>query len=183
MSTESNNIIDKVRRDIEGRNEVIKLLYTDRDLAKAVRNYIMSNGGNDQDANDMFTFGIMAFIKQCYKPLFDLTRTVEAYIFSIVKYEWMRQHKRKMQVVSEEKIPEGLIIHSFEDEIFERERKEALSKALEHLDDKCEKVLTLWASSLKMREIAIRMEYKSEGMARKKKHECLAKLKLLIKDI
>lgn len=183
LSLSINDIVDRVRSAISERDIVIEELYTNSNLCNSVYSYVLKNGGDEQEANDVFTFGIMTFIKQCYRPLFELSSSVEAYVFSISKYEWIRLSKRKMKVIQHEPNIHGEIEVSIENEIINRERFSMLKKVLEDLDEKCRKVLTLWSTNLKMREIAIHMDYKSEGMARKKKHECLTKLKSLIKDI
>lgn len=180
---EHNKIIEKVRVDLESRNAVIKELYYNQKLRSMISSYVHKNSGTKTDVDDLLTFGIMNFIKQCYRPLFELQKPVEAYIFSIIKYEWMKRAKKKMDVVDEDKRPEWTDGETIEEAIIGSERMVALRAAMKQLDEKCRSVLTMWASNYKMREIALRLEYKSEGMARKKKHNCLGKLKLLTKDI
>lgn len=180
---EHHKIVEKVRVDLESRNAVIRELYNDQKLRSMVGSYVHNNGGSKTDIDDLLTFGVMNFIKQCYRPLFELQKPAEAYVFSIIKYEWMRRAKKKMHVVDEESRTEWTDGMTIENELIGDERMAALKEAMKKLDEKCRSVLTMWASNFKMREIALRLEYKSEGMARKKKHECLGKLKLLTKDI
>lgn len=176
-------LIKKVRKDLDSRNAVIKDLYFNDKLRKSVTSYVFKNGGSKTDVDDLMTYGIMSFIKQCYRPLFELKNPVEAYIFSIIKYEWMKRNKSKMKLVDEDHRPELSENDTVIDSLINDEKMDALRIAMTKLDDKCRKVLTMWASNLKMREIAQQMNYKSDGMARKKKHECLGKLKQLTKDI
>ncbi|NNL91553.1 MAG: sigma-70 family RNA polymerase sigma factor [Saprospiraceae bacterium] len=183
MNTETNTIIEDVRRDIPSRNEVIKAIYSNENLTVAISSYVLKHGGVVEEANDLFTFAIMTFIKQCYRPEFILSKSLESYIFSVAKYEWMRLRKVKNRVKLEEDIEIEEQEPSIEHLMIDRERKKELKRAMSHLDEKCIQILTMWSSSIKMREIAYQMLYKSEGMARKKKHECLKKLKSLIKDI
>lgn len=180
---EHQKIVEKVKVDLESRNAVIKELYNNGQLRKTISAYVHTNGGNKTDIDDLLTYGIMNFIKQCYRPLFELQKPAEGYIFSIIKYEWMNRNKKKIHLVDEDKRPEWTTGETIEETIIGNERMSALRVALKTLDEKCRKVLTMWASSIKMREIALQLNYKSEGMARKKKHECLGKLKLITKDI
>ena len=46
--------------------------------------------------------------------------------------------------------------------------------------EKCQKVLEMWSQNYAMKEIAQALGYKSEGMVRKKKHQCLRKLTQMI---
>ena len=183
MNTDPKSIIEKVRKDIESRNEVISFLYSDSKLLGFVNAFVRKNGGDDEDGKDMFTFGIMTFIKQCYRSEFELTKPVTSYIFSIAKYEWYRIRKKSFRIVYDgEDHIEGEA-PSVETIIIEEEKRAALRNALSQLDEKCIEVIRLWASNTKMRQIALTLGYTSAGMARKKKHECINKLKTLIKDI
>ena len=58
----------------------------------------------------------------------------------------------------------------------EKEQEDTLSRLLESLGDKCKRVLELWQLSYSMKEIAVEMAYKSDGVARKKKRLCMKKL-------
>jgi len=115
--------------------------------------------------------------------MFELKKPVEGYVFSIIKYEWMRLKKTQLTVVGEESRPELASENNILDSMIGSERMAALKVAMKKLDEKCRAVLTQWASNMKMREIALNMSYKSEGMARKKKHECLGKLRALTINI
>lgn len=183
MKNTSNDIINQVREGIASRNTVITQLYQDEKLRNMITAFVLKNGGQFSDAEDLFVMSVITFIKQCYRSNFELTKTVQAYIFSVSKYEWFRIKKAaNKSVVFEENISDD-IQESVESLIIDKERKSELHKAMQELGEKCRQVLTLWASNVRMREIALQMEYKSEGMARKKKHECLQKLKVLIKGI
>ncbi len=165
------------------RDSIIEMLYKDEDLKSKIISHVRRYGGDESDGIDAFTFGIMTFIKQCYRPLFELKKDVNAYIFSIAKYEWLRIKKSKKITVSDDERQELSDGYNIEDVLIDKERHQSLAIALKQLDEKCRKVLTMWANNLKMREIAINMAYKSDGMARKKKHECIGKLKSIIKGI
>lgn len=183
MNLSNTEIIEAVRESIDERNKVIKLLYEDEVLRDSIVSYIKSKGGTEQDGNDARTFGIVTFIQQCYRPHFTLSKDVNSYIFSIAKYEFFRAAKKQNKFVSEDKRPELSDDINVETEIIQQERYHALKKAMNALDEKCREVLSMWANNYKMREIALKMIYKSEGMARKKKHECMKKIRQLMKNI
>ena len=71
-------------------------------------------------------------------------------------------------------------IAPIEDTLIAQEKKRLLEDVLNQLDDTCKKVLTLWSINKKMKAIAQDLHYKSEGMARKKKHQCLKRLYAII---
>ena len=60
-------------------------------------------------------------------------------------------------------------------------RKEVIVRLLNHIGDTCRKVLTLaFYRNFSMESIASEMNFKSESVAKKKKHLCLKKLKDLV---
>lgn len=184
MSAENINWIERVTLNLESRNQAIEAIYHNEALRSKIHNYILSNRGDEQLAEEAFSEAIIVFVKQCFKPHFTLKSNIEAYIFTVARNYFIKQIKTNKVDLME--LPESYgdkSISDSEDQHLEKERLIALDTALTQIDEKCKKVLTMWASSHKMREIALRMDYKSEGFARKKKHKCLEKLKKLIKKI
>jgi len=183
LNTETYSIIEDVRNDIDSRNQVIAMIYSDEKLLGSVSSFVLKNGGQSTDIHDIFLFGIMAFIKQCYRPEFSLSTNINSYVFSVIRYEWIRRKRQESKMIFEDRdyLDESNV--SIEHLLIDKERRVELNIALNKLDDKCKSVLKKWASNIRMREIALALDYKSEGMARKKKHECLNKLRSLIKDI
>lgn len=181
MSSAFESYRKSIRKDLDGRNKVIQQLYSDDALRQKVYSYILNNGGSSDDANHVFVEAIIKFVQRCYSDVFELKSTMESYIMAVARNEWIRSRKNLQQ-----ELPHDERMASQEDleqKLISDERLSAIRNALTDLDEKCRKILLMWASNVKMREIAIRMSYKSDGFARKKKHKCLQKLKLLIEDI
>ena len=182
MKFDNKEIVELVRKDIQSRNQVIEALYNDEKLRSSIIGYTVRNGAVGNEGNDVFTYAIMTFIRQCYRPLFELTNDVNAYLYTVAKYEWIRLSNKKMKTIPEDERYDITDGYNIESTIIDREQLSELKASLTRLDEKCRKILTLWANNLKMREIALHMVYKSEGMARKKKHECMKRLRSLIQD-
>jgi len=173
-------LIKFVSANVDSRNKVIESFYTDKILRAKIAKFVLQNKGDDDDVETCVVDSIMAFINRCYRSDFVLTSNAEAYILTTAKNMWKAKAKHKNQFTSfniEAEIP------SFETQMIGDERKALLQSTIDKLSDKCQKILLSWAQNVKMREIAIRMEYKSEGMARKKKFECMQKLKEIFNTI
>ena len=183
MNVVQGDIVALVRKDVSSRNKVIESLYKHSELKKSIHDFVLKNGGDEEKANDVFVQAIMGFIKQCYRPLFELKTDVKAYVFVVARNEWIKVKRQSQKEISTDQFYEGDGEQSIEDKWMNDELKAKIRTAVKQLDERCRKVMTMWASNIRMREIALQMAYKSEGMARKKKHECLQKLKALIKDI
>jgi len=183
LKTVNNTIVEAVRKDASSRNKIIENIYKDINLKSSIMSFVTKNGGSLEDANDAFTFAIVTFIQQCYRPQFQLSKDLNAYIFSIAKYEWYRMAKKKSKLHTSSNDLEQTADFDIELDLIDKERHHSLRLAMSKLDAKCKEILKLWANSVRMREIAIAMSYKSEGMARKKKYECVKKMRNLIQDI
>ena len=176
------DLIERVRNGIDSRDEVIRELYNDSKLNNYIYSFVLKNGGTKDDGHDLLTYSIISFIQQCYSPVFEVRNQLHTYLFSIARYKWINNKKKELKFVEIENREEEFM-PSIEDEIIGGERVNLLKNALTQLDEKCKEVMKMWASQMKMREIALRMSYASEQVARKKKHQCLNKLKELLKSI
>lgn len=177
-------LIDRIRKDIDSRNQVIKEIYTNRKIKDSIYSFILKNGGDKDDAQDMFTHAVVSFIQQCYSPVFELKHSLNTYLYSIARHAWINKRKEdKKFEFQNHKIEFIEYEPSMEEKIIGNERLQQLRKGLSKIGENCKNVMLLWASQIKMREIAIRMNYASEEVARKKKHQCLQKLKSILKDI
>jgi RNA polymerase sigma factor (sigma-70 family) len=185
LNNDTKTIIQQVRKDIASRNVVIQDIYNNRKYKDSIYSLVLKNGGNTDDAHDIFTQAIISFVQQCYSPVFEIKHQLGTYLYSIARYAWIAHCKKEKKHRSFEIENDQVSDYapSIESKIISDERLSILKKGVTLLDEKCKKVMTLWATQLKMREIAMRMGYASEQVARKKKHQCLNKLKSILKDI
>jgi RNA polymerase sigma factor (sigma-70 family) len=160
---------------------VIKELYSDQELRGVFIGTLIKKGCSESKAKELFVDAIMNFIKMCYKPDFAISN-LSSYIVGIGRNLFFRAVTKRDLVtpleenisLEDERTPEILLIRE--------ERKGALHQLLSHLDNTCREVLVLWSQKIRMREIAKQLEYKSEGMARKKKHQCLQRLYKIVAE-
>lgn len=138
----------------------------------------MVNMGTSEDkAKDLLTDAIVNFVKACYKPGFAIKSSLTNYLITIAKNIYLKEvTKKKIEVFTNDVPAHSGVDDSVEIHLIEDEKKSLLKQLLDQLDDTCRQVLMLWAANKRMKEIAQKMSYKSEGMARKKKHQCLQKL-------
>ena len=176
------DIIDKVRESIESRDQVIKSLYLDTSYRKAVIGTLVNKGCDPKEAEDRFTDAIISFIKACYRPDFEIKSSLTNYLIGAAKNIWLKRVTKTMRERTTEYSNPSETESSIEDELIKTERKTLLQQVINSLDPICKKVLTLWAINKKMKAIATALGYKSEGMARKKKHQCLQRLYAIVDE-
>ena len=176
------DIVQQVKSGITERNKVIKELYISPDIDKAVIGTLIKMGCERSLAHDCKTDAIVSFVKACYRPNFEIKSSVTNYLIGAAKNIWLTGVTKYKKEHTTENIPDETVDESIEDNLISNEKKQLLRQLLDRLDDTCKKVLTLWSINKRMKEIATSLRYKSEGMARKKKHQCLQRLYAIIAE-
>jgi len=133
-------------------------------------------------AIDFFSDAIVNFIKACHRPNFRIESDQNNYIVGIARNLFLREvtKEKKQRQLDEAPLAENIVEPSIV--ILNSDRISPLRKLLNQLDETCRKVLLLWSEKKRMVEIAQIMNYKSEGMARKKKHLCLRKIYQIVDE-
>lgn len=165
---ESEQLIADLR---EGKNkEAIAYLF---EYLPTVKAFILKYGGSESDAEDIFQEALIVFYTKTLNTDFNLEVKAHTYLFSICKYKWKDELKKKNRNItfSEEfDIP----VHT---EFEEEEEEVSISKLNEiigSLGDICKNILSdYYYSKLSMAEIAQKMGYKNENTAKTQKYKCL----------
>ncbi len=178
------HIIKGIKAGGKELEDVMRHLYNDDKLRKDIFSFIQSRGGVVEDAEDIFQDGIRSLIVNVRRDKFKGENPTRGYLFGVCRNLWFKKFNRNVRSENyksslkvedrDEKDPES--------ELVSQERAELLNKLLEQLGPKCKKVLELWKLSYSMKEIAEELGYKSEGVARKKKHQCFQGLVKIVKE-
>ena len=150
-----------------------------------VENMIRSNGGEKQDAQDLFQEALIIFCKKITDSQFALTASINTYVYSICKILWLKELKKKQRGATV-KIETELTSTQEEELQLSIEKEEKLKTAeavMSELGKRCHELLRLfYIKSLSMKEIAKQMEFKSENVAKNQKYKCLERAKLNLKE-
>lgn len=143
---------------------------------------LVNKGCSEIKAIDFFSDAIVNFIKSCQRPGFQIESNMNNYIVGIAKNLFLREvtKLKKQRQVDENLLRETIVEPNIV--ILDCDKISPLRKLLNQLDETCRQVLLLWSEKRRMVEIAHIMNYKSEGMARKKKHLCLRKIYQIVDD-
>ena len=174
-----NVTLSEIRSGKTSRDKVIKHLYHDQALRGSIQSMLSKKGGKREDFDMVFNTALMQFIKTVVKNAeMNISSTLNSYITGIAKYVWYAElsKRKKHQVepienyfdIAGDTTPESLVINF--------SQKELVHELLQNLGKNCKEVLLYWANGYKMQEIAKLLNYKSEGMAKKKKHICFKEL-------
>jgi len=172
-------IVDKIRGNESSRNSAIRELVRDSVLRQKIKAYIIKNSGDATDAETIFHDTIVTFVKTVFsKQDFALTVHLHGYLIGTARNLWMNalRKKKKNVTVPIEYASNTTDSGSSMDLLLKGERGRILQMVLKEMRKNCKDVLMFWAAGFKMTEISTKLGYKSEGVARKKKSECMKEL-------
>jgi len=161
---------------------LIKNIYSQ--FFPGIVNYIKKNEGNLEDAEDTFADALEIIFRKIRKEELTLHCSFYTYLFEVCKRQWSKVRRRKKirKDISNTKQTKRQVEngHSF---IEQRERYDLYQEKFMQLSPTSQQVLLMAIVEKKsMTEIATVMGYKSTGYARKRKHQCLQKLRALIQE-
>lgn len=169
---------DELKQSASYREDICKRIYQNQALKDSVFSFVRKNSGHESDAIEIFQDAIVRFFKKAMEPNFVLTHTANSYILGIAKNVFYNQFKTKMLNL----IPVYDVDIVDIEETDDKDVLDIVKKILDYTSETCRQVLMYWSQNYKMADIARLMSYKSEMMARKKKHECIQKLSNYLKE-
>lgn len=142
-----------------------------------VRNYVGYKSGQHEDVKDLLHDAFLVMVEKIrfggYKD-----GVLLHFWIGITKGLLRNKMKRdaKMDLVDDTLQLDQQDMDSPEYQLISQEKHALLDQLLERLGERCKRVLRLWASGYSMREIADKLEFSSEAMARKTKYKCKNRL-------
>lgn len=166
---------------IKENDRAFKYLY--QTLFGVILKMIITNNGDDEDAEDIFQDGLIVIYHQIKKNNLTLNCTLKTYVYSICRNLWLKKIRKKSRVVKlsdtlEHYIPvEESILSTLE----QNEQKKIISDFLDQMTDGCKTILmNFYFKKIKMSDIAKKMGLANEQVAKNKKSGCMKKLKALM---
>ncbi len=151
-------------------------------VQKNVGRFILRNKGNEQDIDDIFHDGLIAFYKLAKQQKLRPDTNVEAYLYTICRNMWAKKlinnHPEFELNDSYHSIPvEEVKVQT----LLSEERTALLDAIISQLGEECrEVILAYYYQRMRMQEIATRMSFSSEQMAKNKKSNCMKKLRTIV---
>lgn len=140
-----------------------------------VEKMILSHGGRKADAQDIYQEALIIFYRKVRSIDFELTSSIDTYLFGICKYLW-RDHLRKKQSEKAGTIEVSWPNESEDwDNLMEEERQFGLAEsALQQLGQRCRELLErFYLRKERMKAIAREMGFSSENSVKNQKYKCL----------
>ena len=155
-----------------------------RELFPGIVRYILDNGGNREDAEDVFQEGLMVLYRKAKSDALTLSSSFYTFLFAVCKRIWLKKLSRgkgkKALPLEEERV--GNIEADAAQVLEQTEQYRLYRGKFSLLGEDCQNLLRLFFKGVSMVEIAVQMGYKSEGYAKKRKFQCKERLVQLIRD-
>lgn len=149
---------------------------------KTIGGFIMKNQGTQQDIDDIFHDGLLAFYKLARKGKLNADIRVEPYLYTICRNMWVKKLKKKpVDLELNEAYPvvdtEDIQINT----LLKGERKALIYKILKDLGEECEKILLLfYYDRKKTKEMVTLLGYSNDQVLRNKKSKCMTALRQMV---
>ena len=165
-------------------NDAIHAIY--RQYAEPVQAFIMSKGGSEQDAEDVFQETVTAFVSIVQKGKYRGEAVIKTFLIAVSKNIWYNAMKKRNRSLERDKIFDNTLEKEEQDIsrlITEREVKQELGALLSQLGEPCQKILIMfYYENLSMKEMLSGLSYENEQVVRNKKYKCLQQLAEIIKS-
>jgi len=173
------DIIKHIRKG--QREKAIQELY--KEFPKIKIN-ILSSGGDEMIAREIFHDSLILIIEKVNKPDFELTAKLSTFLYGINRFLW-KNELRKRRRSPELEWKDTLILTA--DEIGYNEEKEEkikiLEKVLNQVTEKCKKIFELfYFKKESMAAIANKLNFSSINSAKTQKYKCMEKAIQLAKE-
>lgn len=173
-------IIAKIRK---GQTELaVKVLYKEFPKVKA---NIMSSGGDEAIAREIFHDSLILLIEKVSDPSFELTSKLSTYLYGINRFMWKNEARRRQK--SPELEWKDTLILTADDLNYDTEKEEnlkLLEAVLAKVTERCKKIFELfYFKKESMKTIAELLEFSSVNSAKTQKYKCMEKAMSLAKEL
>lgn len=163
------------------REKALKELYAEYPKIKV---NILSSGGDEMIARQLFHDSLILLVEKVSKPDFELTAKLSTFLYGINRFLW-KNELRKRQKNPELEWKDTLIL-SAEDIGYNEEKEEKiklLERILTQVTEKCKKIFELfYFKKESMADIAKKLEFSSINSAKTQKYKCMEKAIQLAKQ-
>ncbi|MEN0004001.1 MAG: RNA polymerase sigma factor [Bacteroidota bacterium] len=165
------------------RTRALKTLYMDAQLKQYIIAFITKNGGNKQDAEDVFQDAIILVDRRVRQGGYEGSGTLGGYIQGIAKRLWLRKRQQwnerttALTVEAQEEVEENIEV-----QLIGEERIKVIQLILEDIGERCKKILTMYKLKHSMEEIAAAMHLATAKVAKNEAYRCRQKFRAFVEQ-
>jgi RNA polymerase sigma factor (sigma-70 family) len=138
-----------------------------------VRKLILTNGGKEHDAEDIFQEGLLKVYQKITADGLQLTCKFNTYLYSVCRFLWLQELEKRKSMKRESLAFEALMDdQAANQEILENAQLRLYEQHFSEMSKECQKVLNMYFLKASMEEICVVMGYKNVQIAKDKKYRC-----------
>lgn len=164
------------------REDALKRLYQMPGLREAVIRYVLDNGGDRQDAQDIFQEALVLFDRNIREGRFEGKSALRTYFVAIAKWRWVTVRRQQGRYAELSPAHYDGEVDSPEAETIRSEYRELFQEALGQIGDRCRELLRLYQLDYSMEEIARTMQYGNADVAKKEAYRCRMRFRELLEN-
>lgn len=180
------DLIAAVKYSPEERDKAMRFMVEEMGLYFIVKGEVLSGGGDEADAKDLFQECIMVLYHSIRSGAFRGESKISTYFTTIARRKWWRMNRKKSRF-SRQLYPEHYFSEPQAEEapdmaIIAGEERHALRHVLQRMSARCRELLRLWMHGLAPDVIAQRMGFSSGRLAKKETYRCRKRLRRFIDE-
>ncbi len=171
-------------KSLDEQRKKAGLTYLHQRVYKTVRSFILRSRGSEQDAEDFFHEGLIAFYMMVRKDKLGPEVNVEAYLYTICRNMWNKNIMKKPRQLELSEEYNNIVSEDLQlKTLLSNERSVLIKQLLESLGEECHKILVhFYFDRLSMKEIVAQLNISGEAVAKNKKSNCMKKLRTIVLD-
>ncbi len=168
-----------------GKEEAFRYCYQEH--FSMVKSWLIKNGCNAEDADDLFQEALLVLFDKVKKDDFELRSKISTYLLSVAKYMLYNRNRKASRngEIGLDHVSEMEMADTETDvKYFEEQERlyNQLEDALEELGSPCREVLkAYYMEEMSMSDISELMSYTNANNAKTQKYKCLNRLKKIFR--
>jgi RNA polymerase sigma factor (sigma-70 family) len=147
------------------------LLYLYKNYLPSITRYVCTNGGNEEDARDVFQEALLVLYKQTKTGNFKLSASLKTYIFSVCRFQWLKCIRKNKRIESLTEGFEVIDLNSDAVKLLEKAEKFVLLQShLSRLSSTSQQIMDLYFQKYSTQQIADKLGL-SKLYVKKRKYE------------
>lgn len=144
-----------------------------------ISNFIQNNSGSQADAEDIFQDAMMVLVEKLRQENFQLTASIDTYIYAICKNLWFKKLRNKNYELSIGELQSSDFLSSINDSIEgEKTYLEKLKGYLIQITDRCNRLIQdIFFKGKTIDQIQKDYGYSTRHNAQNQKHKCVQQIR------
>ncbi len=170
--------MNTILTDLKAENNfAYEKLYQDNFIK--ISKFVQNNSGNQADADDLFQDAMLVLIEKLRQDNFQLTASIDTYVYAICKNLWFKKLRDKKVILSVAEIQSFGFLNAINDSIEnEKTYLEKLKGYVLNISNHCNRLINdIFFKEKAIAQIQKEYGYSSRHNAQNQKHKCVEQIR------